>query len=200
MYKKSISVLVSILIIWACTEPKKQIQEFDIEEDTIDFYYEDTAAIGNDTIAIAEDSVQIEGLAISPEDVSLSEELLFDKYTLADEYPYKKKTRTFQWSKIKEYLAFVENFQNENITYAVLQNYRNLNGMAPLVKNHTRNHYDNTIDSVGVERSQSIPLFGVCHRHTVYVCSVCKSAGIGGKTFQFGSTIFQIKHFTPFFL
>ncbi len=60
MYKKSISVLVSILIIWACTEPKKQIQEFDIEEDTIDFYYEDTVAIENDTIEIAEDSVQTE--------------------------------------------------------------------------------------------------------------------------------------------
>lgn len=159
MCRKSMSALVSVLIVWACNEPKKQIQEFDAETDTIDFYYEDTAAIGNDTIAIAEDSVQIEGLAISPEDVSLSEELLFDKYTLADEYPYKKKTRTFQWSKIKEYLAFVENFQNEDITYAVLQNYRNLNGMAPLVKNHTRNRYDRTIDSVGVERNQSIPLF-----------------------------------------
>ncbi len=60
MYKKSISVLVSVLIIWACNEPKKQMQEFDTESDTIDFYYEDTVAIENDTIEIAEDSVQTE--------------------------------------------------------------------------------------------------------------------------------------------
>ncbi len=59
MYRKSILILVSVLIAWACSESKKQMQELDTENDSID-YYEDTVAIENDTIEIAEDSVQTE--------------------------------------------------------------------------------------------------------------------------------------------
>src|SRR5690606_41717335 len=61
------------------------------------------------------------------DDIVLKKELTFDKYTLEDTYPYKDTTRVFQWDKIKEKLAYVENFQREKITYAVLQNYKNKN-------------------------------------------------------------------------
>ena len=95
------------------------------------------------------------------EDVILNKEFTFDKYTLEDTYPYKDTTRVFQWNKIKEKLAYVENFQREKITYAVLQNYKNMNGEAPTVKNFTRNDYTRVSDSLGVERYQSVPLYEI---------------------------------------
>lgn len=93
------------------------------------------------------------------EDILLKKEFSFDKYTLEDSYPYKDTTRLFQWDKIKEKLAFVENFQREKITYAILQNYKNKNGEAPTVKNFVRNDYTRVSDTLGVERYQSAPLY-----------------------------------------
>src|SRR5690554_3997955 len=63
--------------------------------------------------------------SITADDILLKKELTYDKYTLEDTYPYKDTTRVFQWAKIKENLAYIENFQSEKITYAVLQNYKN---------------------------------------------------------------------------
>ena len=48
---------------------------------------------------------------IKPEDIRLDKELLYDKHTLKDTYPYKDTTRQFQWDKIKERLALLENIQ-----------------------------------------------------------------------------------------
>ncbi|MEG0648067.1 MAG: murein L,D-transpeptidase, partial [Bacteroides sp.] len=42
---------------------------------------------------------------MKPEDIEISKELLYDKHTLADTYPYKDTTRHFQWEKMKERLA-----------------------------------------------------------------------------------------------
>lgn len=92
-------------------------------------------------------------------DIELKKELTFDNYTLEDTYPYKDTTRVFQWDKIKEKLAYVENFQREKITYAILQNYKNKNGEAPPVKNFVRNDYTRVSDTLGVERYQSAPLY-----------------------------------------
>lgn len=92
-------------------------------------------------------------------DIVLKKELSYDKYTLEDTYPYKDTTRVFQWNKIKENLAFIENFQNEKITYAILQNYKNMNREAPTVKNFVRNAYTRVSDTLGVERYQSAPLY-----------------------------------------
>lgn len=36
---------------------------------------------------------------IKPEDIRLDKELLYDKHTLEDTYPYKDTTRHFQWEK-----------------------------------------------------------------------------------------------------
>lgn len=38
---------------------------------------------------------------IKPEDIRLDKELLYDKHTLEDTYPYKDTTRHFQWEKNK---------------------------------------------------------------------------------------------------
>lgn len=93
------------------------------------------------------------------QDIILTKELVYDTYTLEDTYPYKDTIRVFQWDKIKENLAYVENFQRERITYAILQNYKNQNREAPTVKNFVRNAYTRVSDTLGVERYQSAPLY-----------------------------------------
>lgn len=104
------------------------------------------------------------------DDIVLKKELTYDKYTLEDIYPYKDTTRVFQWDKIKEKLAYIENFQQEIAIYAVLQNYKNKNGEAPTVKKFIRNDYTRVSDTLGVERYQSIPLYvlGETDAPTIY--------------------------------
>ena len=84
---------------------------------------------------------------------------MYDQYTLEDTYPYKDTTRQFQWDKIKERLALLENIQLQPSTWAILQNYKNRNGEAPLVKNFKRNAYGRVADTLGIERYQSVPLY-----------------------------------------
>lgn len=96
---------------------------------------------------------------ITPEQIRITKELLYDQYTLADTYPYKDTTRSFQWDKIKERLALLENIQAQPSQWAILQNYKNRNGEAPLVKKFKRNAYKRVADTLGVERYQSIPLY-----------------------------------------
>lgn len=92
-------------------------------------------------------------------DIKLTKDLSYDKYTLEESYPYEDTVRVFQMEKIKEYLAFVENFQQQPATYAVLQNHKNKNKEAPLVKTFKRNAYKRVSDTLGTERYQSIPLY-----------------------------------------
>lgn len=96
---------------------------------------------------------------IEPEEIQITKELLYDKYTLEDTYPYKDTTRCFQWGKIKEGLALLENIQLKTERWGILQNYKNLKGEAPLVKNYKRNAYGRIADTLGVERYQSVPLY-----------------------------------------
>ena len=95
------------------------------------------------------------------DDIKLSKELTYDKHTLEETYPYNDTTRRFQLDKIKENLAFVENFQRAPASYAVLQNHKNKNREAPLVKNYHRNEYTRISDSLGTERYQSAPLYAI---------------------------------------
>lgn len=66
---------------------------------------------------------------IKPEDIRLDKELLYDKHTLKDTYPYKDTTRHFQWEKIKERLALLENIRKKPAQWCILQNYKNRNGV-----------------------------------------------------------------------
>lgn len=104
------------------------------------------------------------------DDIDLRKELTYDQHTLDDSYPYKDTTRLFQWDKIKEHLAHIENFQREDITYVVLENYKNKNRESPVVKNFVRNSYTRVSDTLGVERYQSAPLYaeGETKSPTIY--------------------------------
>ena len=92
-------------------------------------------------------------------DIHIEKDLLYDRYTLADIYPYKDTTRCFQWQKIRELLFFVDSIQMETSSWAVIQNYKNRKGEAPLVKSFKTNVYGNITDEYGVEKYQSVPLF-----------------------------------------
>ena len=48
---------------------------------------------------------------ITAEDINITKELLFDKYTLEDVYPYKDTVRSIKWDVIKKCLAYVENME-----------------------------------------------------------------------------------------
>ena len=92
-------------------------------------------------------------------DIHIEKNLSYDRYTLADIYPYKDTTRCFQWQKIRELLFFVDSIQLETSSWAIIQNYKNRKGEAALVKSYKTNIYGNTTDDAGVERYQSIPLY-----------------------------------------
>lgn len=93
--------------------------------------------------------------------VQIEKALLYDKYTLQDTYPYKDSTRQFQWDKINSYLTLIDTVQSTPSTWGILQNYKNLNGQAPLVKNHQQNAYKRVADAFGVERYQGVPLYNI---------------------------------------
>lgn len=94
-----------------------------------------------------------------PKEIIIEKSLLYDKHTLDDTYPYKDTTRSFQWNKIRERITWLESIQREPATWSVLQNYRNKNGEAPLVRNYHRDSYRRIADSLGVERFQGVPLY-----------------------------------------
>lgn len=94
-------------------------------------------------------------------EISIRTELLYDKYTLEDIYPYKDTTRIFQLDKIKKGLAFLDSIQSKPAKWGILQNYKNKNGEAPLVKEYKRNEYKRIADLMGVERYQSVALYPV---------------------------------------
>lgn len=98
---------------------------------------------------------------VTTDDIIIKKDLLYEKYSLEDTYPYKDTIRSFQWDKIKTQLAFVENFQRHPSRYGVLQNYQNEKGEAPTIKNFKRDSYKRVSDSFNVERYQAAPLYDV---------------------------------------
>ncbi|MCC8171282.1 MAG: L,D-transpeptidase [Parabacteroides sp.] len=112
--------------------------------------------------SVAPDSipaVQIPAPDTVPKPILIRKALLYDKHTLDDTYAYKDTTRRFQWDKIKAGLATVEKIRNLHAQWGILQNYRNRNGEAPLVRNFRRDSYKRVADTLGVERYQSVPLY-----------------------------------------
>lgn len=97
--------------------------------------------------------------AFNIEDIILEKELLFDKYTLDDRYKYRDTFRIVQWDKIKRALFYADSLQLGIHQWAVLQNYRNKNGEATLVKEYHKNKYNLIADNYGVSRYQSVPLY-----------------------------------------
>ncbi|MBK5194460.1 MAG: L,D-transpeptidase [Proteiniphilum sp.] len=94
-------------------------------------------------------------------DIQLKKELEYEQYTLDDEYPYKDTIRRFQWEKIKEKIAHIENAVADGGNWGILSNYKNVNGEAPTIAGFVRDEYKRVSDQFGVERYQSAPLYAV---------------------------------------
>lgn len=94
-------------------------------------------------------------------EVVIKKELLYDKHTLADTFPYQKTFRVFQWSNIHQKLVSIESMQQNPINWGTLQNYKNENKAAPVVKHARNDEYHVIIDSLNTERDQSAPLYAL---------------------------------------
>lgn len=96
---------------------------------------------------------------LTADHITLTKDLLYDQHTLEDTYPYKDTVRSFKWDVICNCLAYIENMQRDTVRWVVLQNYKNLNREAPLVRRFVRDAYRRVADTLGVERYQSVPLY-----------------------------------------
>ncbi|MDH6342009.1 hypothetical protein M2480_000672 [Parabacteroides sp. PFB2-12] len=98
--------------------------------------------------------------------IVIEKELAYDQYTLDDTYPYRDTTRMVQWETIRDRLFFLDSIQQEPAVWGVVQNYKNLNGEAPLIRKWHRDEYKLVADDWGVARYQSVPLYAVHDRDT----------------------------------
>lgn len=121
---------------------------------------------GQSPVSPEKDSVAVDPEAdiikiLTGEDIRLEKEIRYDQYLLDDTYPYKDTTRRFQWEKIREKVAVIENEMAVRGRWGVLNNYRNRNKEAPTISDFVRNNYGLVSDQYGVERYQSVPLYSV---------------------------------------
>ncbi len=91
--------------------------------------------------------------------IRIKEDLLYDKYTLDDTYKYDKEEREIQWTKIKEGLRNIDNFEHEYLAFGFLQNVKNTIGKPPVTKDFIKTKWNYITDSLGVRQSQAIPLY-----------------------------------------
>lgn len=97
---------------------------------------------------------------IKPYDIKIERQLLYDKHTLPDIYPYKDTIRVFQWEKIRSGLILIDSIQqNKPLAWAILQNNKNTKGAAPSARKMIKNKHNQDTDMYGTQRYQSIPLF-----------------------------------------
>ncbi len=88
----------------------------------------------------------------------LEKRLLYDNYTLDDEYKYKDIDRKFQWEKIKSRLNYLDSFMNKYSQFGILYNYKNSNGLAEKTANGSYDEFGAIVDSLGTPRRHAIPL------------------------------------------
>ena len=139
---KSIISLITLLLIIGCNNNRLENEKEDI-------------IVIIDSIFIPQEEIK----ELTAKDITLNKDIKFEKYLLDDEYPYNDTVRSFQWDKIKEKLAHIDNKVAKGGSWAIFSNYRNMNGEAPTVANFVRNEYKRVSDQYGVERYQSVPLF-----------------------------------------
>ena len=113
-------LIIASCVFYSCTSRTGEI--FPVHEQ------QQTDSLSQDTITQSE--VKPVEKKLTAEQIQITKDLLYDQYTLEDTYPYKDTTRQFQWDKIKERLALLENIQLQPSTWAILQNYKNRNGEA----------------------------------------------------------------------
>lgn len=141
----NVVLLVGLLFLVAC-RPSGSEKNVDVE------IYNDST----ENVSLIEEEELKE---ILPGDIVIEKNLLYDQYTLEDKYPYKDTVRVFQWDKIRNEVAKVENAQRKPTAWGVVKNRKNVNGESPLVKKFYRNSYKNISDTLGTERYQSVPLY-----------------------------------------
>lgn len=143
-YKQQICLLLWLVALTACSPATNKKDDSHQHKDSVAEH------------ASVEQSVIKE---ITYKDIVIEKALLYDQYTLDSVYPYKDTVRMFQMDKIREELAKVEWAQREPTVWGVVQNRKNINGEAPLVRKFYRNAFKNISDTLGVERYQSAPLY-----------------------------------------
>ncbi|NDV47674.1 murein L,D-transpeptidase [Paludibacter sp. 221] len=94
-------------------------------------------------------------------DIAIEKDFIYDNLILTDSYPYRNATRQFQWDKIRDNIAYIDSIQYYPASWGVIQNRKNINGEAPLVKNHRKNNFDRIVDDYGVECYQAAPLYHI---------------------------------------
>lgn len=142
MKRKSIISLIALLLIISCNNNRTESDKEDI--------------------FVIIDSIfkpQEEPKELTANDIILNKDIQYENYHLEDEYPYNDTVRVFQWDKVKEKLAHIDNEVAKGGNWAIFSNYRNMNGEAPTVANFVRNEYKRVSDQYGVERYQSVPLY-----------------------------------------
>lgn len=91
----------------------------------------------------------------------IEKELLYDKYTLPDNYIIKigdnfTQHRGYDWTKISNILDDIDNFTHDQYSLGSLKNYKNINGRPNSVK---QMKFPPESDIYGVRRNQGIPLY-----------------------------------------
>lgn len=140
-------VISAFLWYGSCSRPEKQVQDIPV------------ARQDSGLVVVESGELPFKEKPLSESDIVLVRELLYDKYTLEDVYPYRDTVRVMKWDIVRKSLAFIENMQEHPAAWGVFQNYKNRNGEAPLVAAYRRNVYRRVADTLGVERYQSVPLY-----------------------------------------
>lgn len=135
--------------VTGCQNTPQHTDSTDVKQDSV---------LLQETESMEEPAVEIIP-PLLPEDILLTKDFLYDKYTLEDVYPYQDTTRSFKWEVIRQSLAFVENVQQNPTKWVVMQNYKNQNQYPPLVKKYKYNKARLVSDTLGVSRYQSVPLY-----------------------------------------
>ncbi|PXV65109.1 L,D-transpeptidase-like protein [Dysgonomonas alginatilytica] len=141
MKKATLLLIISLVTLNSCDQKAQQ-------EPTPNNQVEDSLLVE-----------QPEPVSFDPAKIEIEKAFLYDDHTLEDTYPYKDTVRVFQWDKIRKRLALLDSIESVPASWAILQNYKNKNGEAPLVKVYKRDSYKRISDTLGVERYQSVPLF-----------------------------------------
>ena len=142
MKRKYIISLSALLLIIGCNNNRTESDKEDI-------------FVTTDSISI----LQEEPKELTANDIILNKDIQYENYQLEDEYPYNDTVRVFKWDKVKEKLANIDNELSKGGNWAIVSNYRNMNGEAPTVADYVRNDYKRVSDQYGVERYQSVPLY-----------------------------------------
>lgn len=107
-------LIIASCVFYSCTSRSGEIPPV---------HEQQTDSLAQDTLTQPEVK-PVDKKKLTAEQIQITKDLLYDQYTLDDIYPYKDTTRQFQWDKIKEQLALLENIQLQPSTWAILQNYK----------------------------------------------------------------------------